>query len=196
MGLDISRIKMGYILAYKGDGGFFSNQIVKQQKNRGLPEFDSQVTHIEVSGGCEHSVNISPPFSKLINITKRHAGRYVFVLRYKNKDYDKKGRYKVAYFSATLCNMGYDIAGVLRFLFKWIKQFNRLFFCSEGATWALQMEYPDVFGGREPYEIMPADFMNREFEITQEGYVPDNREPIRQVLWKNLIRTKAVFRMA
>lgn len=170
--LNLNLLRMGYFIVYKTPGGFFSNQIVKRQLKEGFSEEDSQYTHIEVSGGSKHSVNISPPFSKLVDITKRHKGRYAKVIRYRNDDYEQKKRYKVAYFSATLCNKGYDIPGILSFIFKWVKHSNRLYFCSEGAAWALQMCFYKAFHGQKPHYIMPADFLNkREFEQVWEGEI-------------------------
>ncbi len=163
--------KMGYFILYRHDGrGWFGNQIVKRQKEHGFDDEEAQYTHVEVSGGGIHSVNIAPPQSKFVEITKKHKGRHVCLMRYKNKDYLKKGRYKVSYFSATLANKSYDIRGVLSFLIKWIKQDNRLFFCSEGATWALQKEFPQALNGLPPSDIMPADFFDHhDFEKVWEG---------------------------
>ncbi len=166
--------KMGYILAYKTDNSLFSKAIVARQKRAGFNKVASQIVHVEISGGNIHSINIAPPFSRLVEIDKKHDGRYVYLLRYKNKDYEEKGRYKVAYFSAALCaNKGYDIPGVLSFLYKWIDQNNRLFFCSEGVLMALQKVYPKVMDYLKPEECMPADFMNKNyFEIVWKGFIP------------------------
>ena len=170
--MDLDLFRMGYILAYKNTGDFFGRQVVKKQLKEGFSEKASQISHVEVSGGGRHSIAIAPPVSKLVDITKKHQGRYVYLLRYKNKDYEKRGRYKVAYFSATLCNRGYDIPGVLSFIYRWIGQSNRLWFCSEGVTWALQMVYPEVFGFDEPCNILPAHFLSDDsFEAIWEGII-------------------------
>ena len=167
--LDIPR--MGYFILYRHNGDMFGKAIEKRQILAGITSENAKYSHIEVSGGGEYSVNISPPVSKLVKITEVHKGRHIRIVRYKNEDYEAKGRYKVAYFSATLCNKGYDIPGILSFLFRWIKQNNRLFFCSEGATWALQKEYPNAFGGIEPNKIMPAHFFGKEFELVWDGKI-------------------------
>lgn len=161
--------RMGYFLAYKSDDGFFSRKVVDKQILAGFKKEHANVSHVEVSGGGPYSVNIYPPRAKLVDITKRHKGRYVYILRYKNIDYQNRGRYKVAYFSATLNNTGYDFFGILRFVFKWIKNYNRLWFCSEGALWSLQKEYPAAFDIR-PEACMPAHFM-RECECVWEGVI-------------------------
>ena len=158
--LDVPR--MGYFLVYKSEGSFFSNQIVKKQLRSGFTPKQASVSHVEVSGGGQNSINTSPPRSKLIDITKAHKGRYVYIMKYRDEAYDIHGRYKVAYFSATLNNVGYDILGALRFVFKWIKQNNRLFFCSEGALWSLQRQYANALN-IEPKNAMPAHFMNETF---------------------------------
>lgn len=167
--LDIPR--MGYLILYRHNGDLFGKGIEKRQILAGIAPDLACFSHIECSGGGEFSVNISPPVSKLVKITEAHKGRYIKIMRYKNADYEIKGRYKVAYFSATLCNRGYDVGGILAFLFKWIKQDNRLWFCSEGAAWALQKEYPRTFGGKAPNEIMPAHFLGDEFEQVWEGVI-------------------------
>ena len=168
--MDLSILKMGYFILYKSGDGWFGNQIVKKQLAVGFSPEDAQYTHVEVSGGEKHSINISPPRSKLIDITKVHKGRHIKVVRFKNEEYENGKRYKVAYFSAALCNKGYDIPGILSFLFKWVKHNNRLYFCSEGAAWALQMCFYLAFNGESPQYIMPADFFDaREFEVVWEG---------------------------
>ena len=164
--------KMGYIIAYMNVGDFFGNQIVKRQLKAGFPEEQAQITHIEISGGGVHSVNIAPPFSKSIDITKRHKGRYVYLLRYRNDDYEKRGRYKVAYFSATLCNIGYDVPGIFRFVYKWIGQNNRLWFCSEGALYSIQKEYPKAWHYLKPEDCMPAHMMDETYvEKVWNGFI-------------------------
>ena len=171
---NLDTFKMGYIIAYMSDGSFFSNRIVERQMKEGFSAEASQITHIEVSGGERHAVNIGLPVSKCIDITKKHKGRYIYLLRYDNEDYEKRGRYKVAYFSATLSNLAYDIAGILRFLYKSIKQFNKFYFCSEGAAWALQKVYPKALKSMKPEDVMPAHFLAfcSEFEIVWKGYIP------------------------
>ena len=61
----------------------------------GFSPEDAQFTHCEISGGGEHSINISPPLSKLVKITEAHKGRYVKLMRYKNADYESHKRYGV-----------------------------------------------------------------------------------------------------
>ncbi len=164
------KFRMGYFIAYKNTGGIFGNGIVAKQIAAGFSTEDAQFTHIEVSGGEKHSVNISPPISKLVDITQTHKGKTCKVIRFKNPDYEDRLRYKVAYFSATLCNKGYDFPGILAFLFKWIKSNNRLVFCSEGALWALQMVFPGTLG-ITPDKCMPARFLGLEFEVVYEGVI-------------------------
>ena len=169
---DLDKFRMGYVIAYKNSGDFFGNQIEKKQVSEGFSNKASQYVHVEISGGNQHSINISPPLSKCIDITKVHKGREFCLLRYKNDDYEKRGRYKVAYFSATLCNTRYDIRGILRFLWKWVKQSGRLWFCSEGCLWALQKVYPEAMNGLPPEDCMPASFLESDdFEIVWEGII-------------------------
>ena len=166
--------KMGYVIIYKNSGDMFGNLIEKKQIQSGFNFRDACYTHSEISGGGKHSINISPPISKLIDITKVHKGRYIRIVRYKNKEYEEGKRYKVAYFSATLCNRGYDFGGIAAFIFKWIKHNNRLWFCSEGCAYALRMVFPNALGKLENSQIMPAHFLLPEyFEIVYEGIIPD-----------------------
>lgn len=167
----LDKFRMGYFILYKNTGGLFGDAIVKKQLAAGFMPDDAQFVHVEVSGGESYSVDISPPVSKLVKITEAHKGEYCRVVRFKNDYYEKALRYKVAYFSATLCNKGYDVQGILAFLFKWIKQNNRLYFCSEGAVWALQMVFPGVLG-ITPDKAMPVHFtMQSDFEVVWEGKI-------------------------
>ena len=168
----LDKFRMGYVILYKNDGSLFGNAIVKKQLLAGFSPHDAQVIHTEISGGEIHSVNISPPLSKLVDITKVHKGRYVYLLRYKSGEYERALRYKVAYFSATLCNKGYDFPGIFSFLFKWIKHSSRLWFCSEGTLWSLQMGCKENVLGIDPDKCMPAHFLNpNEFERVWEGTI-------------------------
>jgi hypothetical protein len=177
----LDKLRMGYFILYKNDGSLFGKAIETRQILAGFAPLSACFTHIEVSGGEEYAVNISPPLSKLVKITEAHKGRYAQVVHYKNASYEQALRYKVAYFSATLCNRGYDIGGILAFLFKWIKQNNRLYFCSEGAAWALQKVYPEALG-ITPDKVMPAHFLNQDlFEKVWEGVIDDNL-PVKEIL--------------
>ena len=167
----LDKFRMGYFILYKNTGGIFGNGIVAKQEAAGFSQDEAQFVHVEVSGGEIYSVNISPPISKLVDITKDHKGETCRVVRFKDQSYEDRLRYKVAYFSATLCNKGYDVKGILAFLFKWIKQDNRLYFCSEGAAWALQMCFPQAIG-KTPDKVMPADFLTPlYFEQVWEGEI-------------------------
>ena len=170
--MNLEILKRGYFILYSNEGGLFGDAIERRQLKAGFSAESANYTHVEVSGGGAYSVNISPPISKLIKITERHKGRYIIVVRYKNLEYEQGKRHAVAYFSATLCNRGYDLKGVLSFIFKWIKQSNRLWFCSEGASWSLQMKFPEAGSYRVPSKWMPAHFYpNGEFEKVWEGRI-------------------------
>lgn len=167
--LDLFR--MGYVLAYE-KSGLFGNLIEKRQLLAGFTPDQARFCHVEISGGGVHSVYIRPPMSKLVAITEAHNGQVVRVLRYKNEDYECKGRYKVGYFSATLCNKPYDVKGILAFVFKWIKQSKGLAFCSEGCLSALRMEYPEIMPRIVPDKCFPAHFVaSDEFETVWEGKI-------------------------
>ena len=167
----LDKFKMGYVILYRNDKSWFGNLIEAKQRKAGFSPEAAQCIHCEISGGSEYSINISPPISKLVDITQAHKGRYAYLFRFKNEEYEKALRYKVAYFSATLCNKGYDFPGVLAFLFKWIKQNNRLYFCSEGGLWAMQMGCKENILGINPDRCMPAHFFNETFGLVWEGKI-------------------------
>jgi hypothetical protein len=163
--------KMGYVLAYKSTGSWVNRMIIKKQLEQGFSEEASQYTHVEVSGGGKHSIDISPPLSKLIDITKTHKGRYISILKYRAEDFAIK-RYKVAYFSAALCsNRPYDFSGIFSFVFKWLSHNNRLYFCSEGVLAAFKMVYPRCMP-LPAEKAMPAHFVaSNQFETVWEGII-------------------------
>lgn len=155
---NLGLLKQGYIIRYKNDGSKFGRSIVKRQLAAGYSPEDACYTHVEVSGGEQHSVNISPPKAKFIDILKAHKEREIQILKYDNEDFANGKRYKVAYFSAVLCNKPYDIRGIFAFLFKWIKQDKNAYFCSEGVAWSFQMVFPDIFWGNDIDKMYPASF--------------------------------------
>ena len=169
---NLGLLKMGDVILYRNDGSKFGNLIQKKQIAKGFAEDHAQWTHSEISGGGKHSINISPPISKLIDITEKHKGRYVRVMRYDNEEFKQGKRYKVAYFSASLCNRGYDFRGIAAFLFKWVKQNNRLYFCSEGCADSFQRVFPKIWGDKTPDKIYPADFNETNgFKTVFEGII-------------------------
>ena len=151
--------KMGYFLLTRHDSGWIGNQIEKEQLKRGFSPEDAKYTHVEVLGGGQDSIRVAPPLTSVIDITKKYKGRYVKIVRYVNEDYEKKGRYKVAFWASSNCNKKYDWFGIFRFKLKWLFDHKeRDFFCSELSLWALQKDYPDAMDGLEPYKCMPAHF--------------------------------------
>ena len=166
---------MGYIIMVRNAGGWFGNMIEKKQKQVGFDPEDAKYTHVEVSSGGPDSIRIAPPKTIAIDITKTYKGRFIRIVRYKDYTLEGRERCKVACFFASLCNMKYDVTGVLSFmsfLLKWLRKNNRLYFCSEGCLWALQKEYPKALNGMNPNECMPAEFNNPEyFEKVWEGII-------------------------
>jgi hypothetical protein len=129
-------------------------------------------THIGTSGGGFWLVDVKPPKSEITDISKVHKGKYIKIVRFRNDDYEIKGRYKVAFFAASKCNLPYDWKGVLAFVLKWFRQFKDFYFCSELSSWALLKEYPRVWGDLTPDKIMPAHFTDEtKFETVFEGVI-------------------------
>lgn len=193
--LDIPR--MGYFLVYKNQGGFFGNRIVNAQKDEGFSQEDAEFVHVEPSLGGQYSINARIPFSKPIDITEVHEGRYVKIVRPRLPQYDLR-RYKVAVWCATRCNIPYGIFGVLWFKMKGIFKKNVFSaigdFCSELSAFGIWREYgynedlPTVvnlytqmipgeqFLPKKPNETMPADFLNpKYFEVVWEGFLPGGK---------------------
>jgi len=162
--------KMGYFLLTKHDSGLIGKLITKEQLKHGFSEEDSKYTHVEVLGGGAYSVRVAPPLTKVIDITKKYKGRYIKIVKYNNENYEKKGRYKVAFWAASNCNKKYDWFGIFRFKMSWLFDHKeRDFFCSENSLWALQKENPEAMEGLEPYKCMPAHFCS--FETVWEGTI-------------------------
>lgn len=170
-GENLHKFKIGYIIAYQNDGSKFGNLIERKQLKAGFVRKHACYTHVEISLGEKHSIRIAPPKSKLIDITKQKPTRIIKLLRLKTGPYEDK-RYKVGCLYASFNNTGYDIGGVLHFMFKWIKQNNRLHFCSEAVAEACKMVYPKLFP-KEPSEYMPADFLSQMFEEIWTGTIAE-----------------------
>ena len=172
MNFNLDIPKMGYFLLVRNKGGWFGNKTKKMQCKAGHSEDNSKYTHVEVLGGGPDSMRIGPPRSRRIDITKVYKGRYVRIVKYNNQAYLASKRYKVAYFAATLCNLGYDWRGCLRFIIKWIGQNKKLVFCSEGSAWALGKVFPEFLGSKKPEDFMPADFLQADkFSVEWEGVI-------------------------
>ena len=80
---------MGYFILYKNEGGFFGNIIQRTQLKVGFSADHAKFTHVEVSGGGQWSVRVAPPRVKVVDITKHYKGRYIRIVRFKNKKYEE-----------------------------------------------------------------------------------------------------------
>lgn len=172
--IPLDKLKMGYFIVYRHERGIIGDMIIKEQRSRGISPRNARYTHVEVSGGEEYALYTRPPKSKVVDITKAHAGEYVKVMRYKGYNLDKtdRKRLKVAYFSAAQSNLWYDVRGVLSFVLPFIRHSRRLFFCSEGAVRALRQVIRGACGDRPDNEWMPAHFLDPlYFECVHEGYI-------------------------
>lgn len=166
---------MGMFILYKGKG-FLSRQIEKHQIKQGHIPQRAKYTHVEILGGGQWSVFVGLPKSKVVDIRKKHKGRHICIVKYKNKEYEEKKRYKVAFWAASQCNLKYDWLGILKFKISWLWHFKKRYFCSENSLWALQKEFPSALG-KEPHNALPADFLlPKWFEIIYEGDIPNRRE--------------------
>jgi len=171
----LDALKTGYVAAYRSNGSLVNRIIVRKQLDRGFSDEEAEYTHIEVIGiklkNIRYSINVTFPKVKKIDMLKHHQGRYVKILRYKNEHYEKWGRAKISWLAATKCNTRYDVLGVLAFIFKWIKQNNRLWFCNEAAVADFKTVYPRCFP-MPASKTMPADFVaSKMFETVWEGYI-------------------------
>jgi hypothetical protein len=164
---DVNFLKMGHGILYASDNSFFSKLIESHQRKSGIRERDAIWTHCEISGGQQHSVNIKLPRATIADITKDHKGRYIRIVRYTSQDWDRL-RYKLAYFSASLCNKRYDLRGLARFKLGLIGQNPGSFFCSEGFIWAHKMVFKELSGLVEsdwmPGNIAASDMFQKVWE--------------------------------
>lgn len=178
--------KIGYVLAYKRHpkDKVFGKLIESEQLKRGFTKEQSEFTHVEISSGDFHSVNIAPPKARLIDITEAHKGRVVRIYRPKIYDTDtpyllepyishptspfdprrvERKRLKVALiYNAIAANKIYDGLGVLKFKIPFLFHLKRAYFCSEGVANSIKVIFPDFFKDKESYTFMPADFTKEE----------------------------------
>ncbi len=174
---DLNIPKMGHILAVRYERpkkfDIFSEGIFQKQLWKGFTFEEAIYTHVAISSGGPHLVNVMPPKAKLINLTEHYKGTYVKFLKYKGDNFDNYIRYKIAcLYNALAANLRYDWWGVLHFLIPRIKQMDSRFFCSEVCSQAYKMFYPDFLKELDNADIMPANFLaNKEFEVVWEGYL-------------------------
>lgn len=173
--LDLDVPKMGYIIVYKKDKSIIGKAIEAEQLREGFSPEHAQYVHVEGSGGGQWSSGAFFPKSGIVDITKKHKGREIVIVRVKKPDYTYK-RYKVAWFSATLCNLKYGWFSLLWFKIndamfstsnkfaKYIERFGIKIpknpFCSRKEMWAVQMVYPELSEWVKPENTMPAHFLN------------------------------------
>lgn len=171
--LDIPKI--GYIIAYKNNGRFFGNQIVKAQITDGFNKEDAEFVHVEMSLGGQWSINAKMPKIVISDITKFHKGRHIKILRPKIKNYSEH-RKNVAIHCLTRVNVPYGILGVVWFKLKKVLKTNILSsigdFCSELVGYGLWTEYQENILPKPYGHMFPADYLNKEyFEEIWEGVI-------------------------
>jgi hypothetical protein len=159
--------KIGYVLAYKRHpkDKVFGKLIESEQLKRGFTKEQSEFTHVEISSGDFHSVNIAPPKARLIDITEAHKGRVVRIYRPKIYDADtsERKRLKVALiYNAIASNNIYDGLGVLKFKIPFLFHLKRAYFCSEGVADSIKVIFQKFFENDASYTFMPSDFTNEE----------------------------------
>lgn len=159
--------KMGYNLLVRHEAGFVGNQIYKEQIRRGFSKVNSRFTHVETLGGGPFSIRVAPPLTKVVDFTKRYKGRYIRIVKYKDRGFDAK-RYKIAFWAASNCNKGYDWFGVLKFRLPFLFHKLTSYFCSENSLWAIQKEFPAALG-IQPFQCMPAHYTSKEFDVIWQG---------------------------
>ena len=177
---NLDLFRPGDMLLTRNEGGFFGNQIRRNQLKAGFLPEDAKYTHIEVLALRDRinplkfwSVRVAPPKTKLVNFPEFYKGRYIKIVRYKHYE-DFNILKDVALWAVSHCNVPYDFPGIIRFIFIWVKQKTSKWFCSENAIWSLQQVYPDAFGGMLPSDSMPAHGLDGEWvDEIWEGYIPE-----------------------
>src|SRR3990167_5998966 len=173
--------KIGYVIAFKmGEKDkYFGKLIYKEQKKHGFDDESAEYTHVGISSGDEHYVNIAPPESRLVNILEYHKGRYIKIIKPKvyNDDLTERKRLKVALiYNAEAANRKYDVFGIIKFKIPFMFHKEKEFFCSEGCAYAIQHQFPDYLNGLPPYQTMPANFLNKkEHDLVWEGFIPNDK---------------------
>ena len=171
--MNLDKFKMGYFIVWKNEGGFIGNTIEKHQRSKGFSDEDSKWVHVDISGGGQWVVRANPPKIKVVDIRDAYPGRHFKVVRYRDAEYEKRLRYKVAFWGSSNCNRKYDFMGILKMKLPFIWHNKGEFFCSENALWSLKKEFPSI--NMEPHQCMPADFLNLNcYEVVYEGCVPEN----------------------
>lgn len=182
---DLSNFKTGYFILYKNPGTVFRNLIEKYQLKEGFSKEDSKYTHVEISLGQNHAINARIPKIILTEICSFHKGKYVKIVRHKNRHFHRK-RKDVAIECAKKLNTYYGL-GVVWFVIKDAVKRNIFSafgdFCSElcgyGIVKAYEREdkgYRDLLP-KKYNELYPADFLNENFfEVVWEGYIPENKD--------------------
>jgi hypothetical protein len=168
--------KMGYIACYlnREKPDIFGRGIEKEQLKRGLSPLASRYSHVEILGGGYNSVRVAPPTTQILDdFPKFYKGRYVCIRKFRNSQaYDERLRYKIAFWSATKCNLGYDWFGIAHFLLgKLCTGSKNKMFCSENTLWAFRKEIPFALKNVDkPGDCMPGHFIDSdEFETVWEG---------------------------
>jgi len=168
--------KMGYIACYRNPDkpDFFGRGIYAVQLKKGISPESARYTHVEILGGGYNSIRVAPPTTQPIDdFTKFYKGRYVCIRKLKDTpDYDLKLRYKIAFWSATKCNLKYDWFGIAHFILgKLCTGSKTKMFCSENTLWAFRKELPITIRNIDkPEDCMPGHFMDSpEFETVWEG---------------------------
>lgn len=158
----ITDIKIGDVLVYKKhpNDKLFGPQIIREQKRRGFSIDARQFTHVELSSGDYHSVNIAPPKARLVDITQAHKGRIVRVMRpriYATDSTDRLRLKSVLVYNALSANQLYDWKGIIKFKIPFMFHSAKEFFCSEGTLTAIQMFFP-FLPNLKPHNAFPAHF--------------------------------------
>lgn len=170
--LDLDKFRMGYFLVWKHKNDWVGKQVEKEQLKAGFDPSIACYTHVDVCGGGPYAVRTNPPKTKIIDIREQYKGREFILVRYRNAEYETKKRYKVAFWSASHCNLTYDYFGVVRFKIKWLFHMLNWWFCSENGLFSLQKEFPQALDGMKPEDCMPAHFLVKsDFEIVMTGKI-------------------------
>jgi len=169
---------MGYVILYKGSGKV-GKLIGDHQRSIGLSEEACGYSHVEILGGGPYSVRTNPPMTKIVEFVNEHKGREYIVLKCLREDFDRK-RYKIAFWSSSLCNLKYDFKGIAKFkLKKLIWHDSDKYFCSENVCWSYQKEYKDFMGGISPHKVTPGHFYDSiEFEEVFSGKIPEQTKKV------------------
>lgn len=162
LSLNLDEFKMGDFILWENTGGL-GNLIRDHQLKMGYTPEQARYVHIDVAGGGQWAVRVSPPFTKVVDIRNTYKNRNFILMRLNAAEENPRDWAQIAFWAASNCNRPYSFWDLLRFKLPFLPNNPLMFFCSENACWATQKEFPGTFNYLHPSNCPPAEFFNPNF---------------------------------